>query len=193
MNDHALEREPNHPTPTVSAKSAFVQSILIALLGIASSIGGAWVGGNVANKSSIEQERIKSLRERRDQAFTDFANSLDKARRAAELRIAAQSASAEFSMKLTDKAVELDSDFEVLGSGAMKRIAIFGEAEVVRSIANWSRSEKPNLQDCTGEVWKTDLNSWKSMRRSALGSSDDVDQKDLGELALPSCRPKYAK
>ena len=145
--------------------------LLLAAVGIA----GTLLGGTLQHYFALGRDRAKAIEEQRSQAFVDFLNALDKARMATTLRSSGDKV----------KAQELQTEFEVKGGGALRRIGIFAEKEVVEAVATWSRTV--SLPEC-GPQWMKDLKVWETMRQSLLGSAQRVSERDLGELTL-FCRP----
>jgi hypothetical protein len=147
-------------------------SVGIAAVGIM----GTLLGTAAQHFYSIDRERRQALQKRQSDAYVDFLNVLDKPRVAAQLRADGKIMEAE----------KLEIAFEVEGGAAFRRIAIYGDKQVVEAMAEWSR-QSTTLDPCPPH-WKADLGVWQRMRETSLGGGQIVNARDLGELAL-FCRP----
>src|SRR5262245_20461072 len=147
-------------------------SLGLSLVGIVGALGGS----ALQHYLTLDRERGKVIEERQREAFVGFLNALDKSRVARMLEAKGEK----------KKALELETEFEVQGGAAFRRIAIYGDKDVVKAIAEWSR-QSTRLGPCAGH-WKSDLEVWLLMRKGSLGAGQDVSPRDLGELAL-FCRP----
>jgi hypothetical protein len=144
-------------------------SLILSAVGIV----GALLGGAMQHYLTLD----RTIEERQREAFTGFLNALDKSRVARQLEDAGNK----------EQASNLNVQFELEGGAALRRMAVYGDKDVVAAVAEWSRSGQTRLAECPAH-WKSDLNVWESMRRHSLGRWQSVSPRDLGELAL-FCRP----
>jgi hypothetical protein len=148
------------------------RALSLAAVGIA----GALLGTAVQHVLSIDRERSRAFEEQQRAAYVSFLDALDKSR----------VAQAEAAAGDTVTARALQTQFELEGGAAFRRIAIYGHKRVVEAIAEWSR-QSTTLPPCAPH-WRADLEVWQLMRESSLPKGQEVSARDLGELAM-FCKP----
>jgi len=134
------------------------------------------LGTTVQHFLTMDRERREAFREQQIEAYGDFLNALDKSRVARDQKEKGNE----------NKARELEIAFELEGGAAFRRVAIYGDRQVVTAMAEWSR-QSSSLPPCPAH-WEADLKVWQFMREASLGTGQSVSDRDLGELAL-FCSP----
>jgi len=126
-------------------------------------------------------EREKVLTDQRKEAYVGFVSAFDKD------RVSRKGLGCDLEK---DKLCPLQLEFQVQGGAAMRRIAIYGDLEVVRAIAKYSRALGRLTEPCP-QTWNLDLGMFIEMRKSVLGEHlvSESDLADLAELALPCKAP----
>jgi hypothetical protein len=161
------------------------QSLYLAVVGPIMALIGTIIGALMAHTFTTDQERAKALTERKGEAYVALLTAEVAGRLSRE-----ESNGTALGRKQVDQTVgeALEQKFQIEGDSAIRRIAIFGDREVVHAIAEWKRAgDHKGL--CQSD-WEKDLDMWVEMRKNVLGSDANqrVTDSDLWQLALP-CNP----
>jgi len=142
--------------------------VSVALAGI--GILGALLGNAYSNRLAVRREIVQ----RQSEAYVAFLGAFEKYRMSM----------VESNNGNPSEADRLMRDFEIEGGAAARRIAVFGDVEVVKALAN--RYRDFSLPACEERIPKTELAVWESMRSSLFGS--DVSSNDFA-AAAGRCNP----
>ena len=157
----------------MAEKQGWSVSLSLAVVGIL----GALLGSSVQHLLSLHRQRTQVFEERRRDAYIAFLNALDKSRVARQERTAGHE----------EKAQQLETEFELEGGAALRRIAIYGDREVVEAIARYARQIRDPDDSCS-TTWQADLAIYERMRNISMGESQRVNPRDFAEVAL-FCTP----
>lgn len=152
----------------------------IAIVGIAGTLLGTFLGSRQQNVYATEQERAKTIEARQSEAFLSLLNALDKGRLAEQRKIEGKN----------DESIKLKESFELEAGAAFRKIGVFGDKEVAEATAIWSQQDR-KLPKCQ-PWWNADLNTWKAMREISRGESQRISREALIVLTL-FCDPETAK
>ena len=155
--------------------------VAIALIGALGGAAAAIVGYFLVPG----EVRIELLEEARREAYVDFFEALELSKQADRYLHRADSVGADDdeAKDLRKKAMDVHDQFENMGSLAVTRIAVYGEAVVVRNMVKWYRAD-PSLETCK-KKGIDDINEkvqiYQSMRQSLMPDEEPLDK---GELAI---------
>lgn len=126
---------------------------------------GALLGTALQYGLTVRRERTNAFEQKQNDAYLAFLNAFDKSRMA---KREADSA----------KAAQFAREYELEAGIAARRIALFGNKQVVEAMAEWYRHQGTQLPPCN-EDDKIELAIWLSMR----GGLAKVDSADLAAVA----------
>ncbi len=140
----------------------------LAALGII----GTLVAPVIAHFLNVSQERGREFKQRQRDAYLACATALPKLKQAQE------------AAKGSEEASKL-SEYEASAEAAFRKVALYGDREVVDAVADWYRSY--DLPLCN-EHQKSEIATWEAMRKSSLGA-DSIDAESLAAL-VTHCKLK---
>lgn len=152
-------------------KQGWRASLSLTVVGIF----GALLGGFVQHLLTLDRERSKVYAERQAEAYVAFLNAFDK-HRMSERRA-----------KQGDKkeAARLMDEYEYEARSAVRRIAVFGDKEVVRSLVGWYQLSELPPCDAASNAERA---IWEKMRASSLSGTQKVNPSDLDAVVGPCTR-----
>ncbi len=145
--------------------------ISLAVVGIV----GAWLGSAVQHFLSLEREQRNAFENRQNAAYVAFLSAFEKYRVGRQERDSA-------------RAEELLREYELEAGTAGRRIAVFGDRQVVQAMANWYRAYEPGEVPECDQRSNTELALWVGMRGALLGGDQAVSTDDLAAITT-ACRP----
>lgn len=150
-------------------------------LGLAAvGIVGALLGYGVQHFLSFERERSKAFEDRQSAAYVAFLSAFDKDRMASEEAKAGNEKTA----------AKLKIEYRVEAEAAGRRIAIYGDKEVVKAMADWYRAYRSGNPPPCGKQFSAELRMWERMRDALLVRDQKVSRADLAAItAADFCEP----
>ncbi len=130
---------------------------------------GALLGTGLQYGLTVHRERTNAFEQKQNDAYLAFLDAFDKSRMAKRERDPA-------------KAAQFEREFELEGATAVRKIAVFGNKQVVEAVAEWYRQQGTKFPPCSEEQ-RTELAIWRAMR----GGLEKVNSADLAAVA-GSCR-----
>lgn len=152
-----------------STSKGWLISLALAVVGIL----GALLGNMISHRLTVGRDVVQ----RQSDAFVAFLNAYEKRRLVDEGGM--------------DKNVaeQLNREYQVEAGAAARRIAVYGQVEVVKAMAEFYRTRRDKLLPCDGVDLKAELAIWESMRRVLIG--DDFDRNDFLTVA-GRCNPSIS-
>lgn len=139
--------------------------LVVAGVGIA----GAMLGYGLQHLLSYERERSKVFEDRQSAAYVIFLDVFNKYFLALEQEKAGNE----------EVAAKLKMEYLVDGQAAGRQIAIYGEKEVVKAVADWYRIHRSETLPLCDEKFESELQMWEKMRDALLPQDQKVTRSDL--------------
>lgn len=153
--------------------------ILAALIGALGGLVGGSVTAVTRHFMGLEANRQDLLREERRNAYVDWLEVRTLSRQIDDL--------------IADNKIEQSEkkrdEFDLKGRSVMGKIATYGGAEVVRSVAHWYRTDSQitTCKDAGSEDLKSEIAAHQAMRRDLMPNEAAVSDEDM-TLLLLQCR-----
>lgn len=146
------------------------QSWRISLGLAAMGILGALLGSAFSHLLTVDRERSATLKKHEADAYVAFLSAFDKYRMSEQVRADGRSVEAD----------DLLRQYRLEAGAAVRRIALFGDKQVIEALALWYQRDA--LRPCE-EHMQPELVAWQKMRGAALGRGDEVSAGDLAAVA----------
>jgi hypothetical protein len=160
----------------MAEEQSWTPKLIVAAIGIL----GALAGYLVQNFLSRERERSSAFEERQNHAYDALVDAFDKYRLSQEAEQAGD----------LERAGKLKTEYESELRLAARRVAVYGDKDVVRAMAEWHRAYWPEAPPPCDKLLGSELDMWVNMRAALLVGDQQADPRDLATITGPNlCTP----